>query len=213
MSNSHRQSGSEGEEAHPARLSGLRLNAVRTEGSDASKGSTVPAPWSHDTGQAAHLAPVFEPPSHRRSGPRTRPVQEACKPFQKDRSGRDRPRREHRGRRRENASDRDSRSARCSQKAAERRRRDLASLLELFYKKKKTKTASTCYSNSHDVKVPPARQTIDVRALNLTHTTNYSIKVKGRGGKGKTYFLPPPKRHLRSSFCSFLENSHIQRLA
>lgn len=141
MSNSPRQSGSEGEEAHPARLSGLKLNAVRTEGSDASKGSTVPAPWSHDTGQAAHLAPVFEPPSHRRSGPRTRPVQEACKPFQKDRSGRDRPRREHRGRRRENASDRDSRSARCSQKAAERRRRDLASLLGLFYKKKKNQNS------------------------------------------------------------------------
>lgn len=123
----------------------------------------MPALWSHNTGQGARLASQFEPWSDTDPVHGTRSLQEECKLYKKDKSGRDTPRLEHRGRTRENASDPDSRSVCCSQKAPERQHHDL-------YSGFKKKTPSTCYPNNHDVKVPPARQTIDVRPLNLTHT-------------------------------------------
>lgn len=179
------------------------------------KGSTMPAPWSPNSGQDARLASAFEPQDDRRAGPRytirVRSVQTFPKKARPDSISHDR-----------NIANARVRTpptltvARfvAAKKAPEWQHHDFPSLF--WVKKKKKKTASTCYPNNHDVKVPPARHNrCPTPEFNThTHTTNYSIKVKGRGGKGKkTYFLPPSKPSPPLLFLLFFENSHIQRLA
>lgn len=145
----------------------------------------MPALWSHNTGQDAHLASLFEPWSD------TDPVHECKKSvnFTKKTSPDAIP---HDW----NIADARVRTPPTLTVArfvvAKKRPRGNITIFILGLKKK---TPSTCYPNNHDVKVPPARQTIDVRPLNLTHThtTNYSIKVKGRGGKGKNLLSSPSK--------------------
>lgn len=83
------------------------------------EGSTMPAPWSLNSGQNAGLASVFEPQGDRRAETAVYDRRKKCANFSKKRtSGRDIPRPEYRERTRENASDPDSRSFGCSQKSA-----------------------------------------------------------------------------------------------
>lgn len=165
----------------------------------------MPALWSHNTGQDVRLASVFEPWSDLiLAGVRDQCTKSGNFTKKKDKSGRDTPRLEHRGRTRENASDPDSGSVCGCQKAPERQHHDLYS----GFKKKK--------NTQHLLSKQPRCQSSASEADNRcptpefnTHTTNYSIKVKGRGGKGKNLLSSPSKAVTTAPrFALFRKQSH-----
>lgn len=132
------------------------------------KGSTMPAPWSPNSGQDARLASAFEPQDDRRAGPRytirVRSVQTFPKKARPDSISHDR-----------NIANARVRTpptltvARfvAAKKAPEWQHHDFPSLFWVKKKKKKLPAPviqTTTMSKFHQ------RGTIDARPLNLTHT-------------------------------------------